>query len=63
MQSAVQRNQFGFVSGFIFAYLVFTTIVFFVIKLAGHEPKTYYHIMLLSGLILMTGKGIRWYLK
>jgi hypothetical protein len=45
--------------GYILAYFVFTTIVFFVFG----KGRPYIHIMGITSIIFLLGKVLKWYLK
>lgn len=51
--------------GFIFAYFLFITILFFLLKLINKLPTnwTYYHVMGIVLLIVLIGMGIKRLLK
>lgn len=51
--------------GYIFAYFVFTTILFFILGILNKIPVTwsYFHIMAVAFIIALTGIVIKWLLK
>ena len=56
----------GYVAGFIGSYLIFTTILSYVLKFNGRislNPMGYVEIMGLTASIIIVGKGMRAWLK
>ena len=51
--------------GYTFAYFLFTTILFFMLKLLGRIPQawTYFHIMAITILITIIGYGVKRFLR
>jgi len=58
-------GNFGEKVGFIFSYLLFTTVIFFLFSLLGKLPSdwSYIHIMLITSIITFIGLVIGEYLK
>lgn len=54
-------ETWGYRTGFTFSYLVFTTILFFVLTWLDKLPEawTYFHVMGLTVLIVLLGLGIQ----
>lgn len=63
-----QNNQttalFGKIVGFLFAYFLFSTILFFVLRHFGKlQDAAWWHVLILTLLIVATGKIIQILLK
>ena len=51
--------------GYVFAYFLFTTVLFFILKLLNKIPKfwSYFHIMLIILIIALVGVVIKRFLE
>ncbi len=58
-------EKIGRITGFLVMYFIFTTILFFILKLTNKLPAkwTYIHIMIIVVLILFLGNLIKFLLK
>jgi len=56
---------FGKGAGFVITYLIFTTVLYFLLKLIGKFPSdwTYFHIIFITFFIILLGTVIRLLLK
>ncbi len=54
-------EKFGEKTGYVFAYFVFTTMLFFILALLKRLPQSwsYFHVMGLTLLIVLIGFGVK----
>lgn len=58
------RWKIGRIAGFIFSYLLFTTILFFILQFTGRiSGWTYFHVMAATLIITAFGAGLKRLLK
>tara|TARA_Y100000310_G_C20615600_1_gene780447 strand:- start:1344 stop:1547 length:204 start_codon:yes stop_codon:yes gene_type:complete len=57
--------KWGEITGYIFSYFLFTTILFFILILLKKIPESwsYLSIMIITALIALLGTGMRRFLK
>ncbi len=60
-----QIEKFGKKFGYVFAYLLFTTVLFFIWYISNKIPNnwTYLHIMIVTFLIALVGAFIKRFLE
>lgn len=58
-------RKIGEIIGYLFMYFLFTTILYFILNFLDKIPKTwnYFHIIILTGVIVLLGNVIREILK
>ena len=59
------EEKYGKIIGYVIAYLIFTTILFFILKVLNKMPESwnYFHIMAITLLIVFVGIFIKKLLK
>jgi len=58
-------ERFGEKIGYVFAYLLFTSILFFILTLLDNapNPRSYFYIMIITFLIALVGALIKRFLE
>jgi hypothetical protein len=54
-------KEFGRKTGYLFSYLIFTTMVYFLLNILNKLPNSwsYFHVMFLTFCIILVGETIR----